>query len=249
MKSFKKFALMTTCLVVSACNTFDRLEDVGKGPQLNPQISPTQQANYKPVSNWPTEVQPTFQPKAPNSLWQPGARSFFKDQRATRVGDILTVLVNISDSASLDNSTSRDRTSAEGLNAPNLLGLEKEVYKLIPGKQDPNNLLTVGGNSSSTGSGQIGRKETITTKIAASITQILGNGNLVIKGTQQIKVNYEMREVTVEGVIRPEDISSDNTISSNQIAEARISYGGKGIVSDVQQPRYGNQIIDIISPF
>ncbi len=235
--------------MVSACNTLDRLEDVGKGPQLNQQMSPIQQSNYKPVNNWPTEVQPTFQPKAPNSLWQPGARSFFKDQRATRVGDILTVLVSISDSAKLDNSTTRARTTAEGLNAPALFGLEKRIYNAIPGKQDPADLLSVGGNSSSKGNGNIGRKEDISTKIAASITQILQNGNLVIKGTQQVKVNYEMREITVEGVIRPEDISSDNTISSNQIAEARISYGGKGIVSDVQQPRYGNQLIDILSPF
>lgn len=249
MNTFKKFALLSTCFAVSACNTLDRLEEVGKGPALNQQISPTQQANYKPVSNWPTPVEPAPIGKAPNSLWQPGARSFFKDQRATRVGDILTVNVQFSDAAAFDNTTSRSRTTSEGLNAPALLGLEKSVYRAIPGKQDPNNLLSVGGDSSSDGTGKISRKESVNVKVAASITQILPNGNMVVKGTQQVRVNYELREVTVEGVIRPEDISSDNTINSSQMAEARISYGGRGIVSDVQQPRYGNQIIDIISPF
>lgn len=249
MTTFKKLALITTCITLSACNTLERLEDVGRGPQLNPQISPVQQANYKPVNNWPTPVETAYQPKAPNSLWQPGARSFFKDQRATRVGDILTVVVKISDKASLDNSTTRNRTNDESLAVPQVFGVQNRIAKALSTNAQPDNLLDLSGSSSSIGNGQIGRKEDITTKIAASITQVLPNGNLVLKGTQQVRVNYEMREITVEGVIRPEDISSENTIQSEQMAEARISYGGKGIVSDVQQPRYGNQVIDILSPF
>ena len=248
MEVLKKLSLITVCVALSACNTLDRLENVGAEPKLAPEKSPIQQVDYKPVSNWPTPVDPGMT-KGANSLWQPGSRSFFKDQRATRIGDILTVVVNISDQATLNNSTTRDRTNTENLGAPQVFGLEGKIDKIFSKNANENNLLSLNGDSKSVGDGQIARTEAITTKVAASITQILPNGNMVIKGTQDIRVNYEMREVTVEGVIRPEDISADNTIASEQIAEARISYGGQGTVSDVQQPRYGNQIIDILSPF
>lgn len=249
MRVIKNLGVATILVSLAACNTLERLEEVGTGPKLEQQKSPTLQAGYQPVSNWPTPVEPVNETRSANSLWQPGARSFFKDQRATRVGDILTVVVQIADTATLSNNTARKRTNSESLAAPMVLGMQEEFVNWLPGKQDADNLLELSGNSNTTGGGQIGRSETITTKIAASITQVLGNGNLVVKGKQQVRVNFEMREITVEGVIRPEDISSDNTILSEQMAEARISYGGRGTVSDVQQPRYGNQIIDIISPF
>ena len=168
--------------------------------------SPIQDASYKPVTNWPTPVDPGMT-KGANSLWQPGSRSFFKDQRATRVGDILTVVVNISDQATLNNSSERDRTDTENLAAPGVFGLEGKIDKIFSKNANENSLLNIDGSSKSVGDGQIARTEAITTKVAASITQVLPNGNLVIKGTQDIRVNYEMREVTVEGVIRPEDIS------------------------------------------
>lgn len=250
MKFTKTIALLSLCTALSACgNTLQRLEDAGNAPKMSAEKSPTEQAGYQPVKNWPTPVEPAYAGKQANSLWQPGARSFFKDQRAARVGDILTVVVNISDSATLDNSTSRNRTTSESLATPQIFGVQNKIAKTLTTQAQPGDLLDLNGASNSVGAGAIGRKETITTQVAASITQVLPNGNLVIKGTQQVRVNYELREITIEGVIRPEDISSDNTIGSQQIAEARITYGGKGIVSDAQQPRYGDQLIDILSPF
>ena len=249
MKLNNKLGLVGLCLTLSACNTLDRLEEVGKAPVMEKEKNPVQQANYQPITNWPTNVEPEVPAKKANSLWQPGSRSFFKDQRASRIGDILTVVVSIADKATLDNSTTRARTNSEKMGAPQIFGMQHKIVGELPGVQDPASLLSLSGDNKSTGNGQIGRKEDITTKIAAIVTQILPNGNMAIKGTQQVRVNYEMREVAIEGVIRPEDIASDNTIKSEQIAEARISYGGKGIISDVQQPRYGNQIIDVLSPF
>ena len=252
MRITKNLTAIALCISMTACSsTLEKLDEIGTGPKLEKQKNPVEMASYQPVKNWPTPIEPA-QPETSNSLWQPGARAFFKDQRATKVGDILTVQVKISDKADLNNKTSNARTNAESVDKPELLGLTKDVYDLLPGNQDEitgTKLLDMGSNSSSSGDGKIGRKEDIETKIAATITQVMPNGNLEIYGVQQVRVNHELREVSVAGVIRPEDISSENTILSEQIAEARISYGGRGIISDAQQPRYGNQIFDIISPF
>ena len=243
-----KILILTSCFALAACgNTFDRLSEAGGAPVLQKVENPTAQPNYQPL-NWPTPLEASGG-KQPNSLWQTGARSFFKDQRATRVGDILTVLVKINDKADLTNGSQRARTTTESLAATQFLGLDQKLKKVLPGDPQLGNLVDINGASNSDGNGTIGRQENIETKVAAVITQVLPNGNLAVKGTQEVRVNYELRQVTVEGVIRPEDISSDNTISSEQIAEARISYGGKGLLSDVQQPRIGNQLIDILSPF
>lgn len=248
MKTDKIF-LLSISIALSACgNTLDKLSEVGSGPQLAKIENPTKKPDYKPISI-PTPVEPSQHKMSANSLWQPGARAFFKDQRATRVGDLLTVVVSIADKADLDNSTNNTRKNEETLAAPQVFGLHNRIFKQIPGNQDPASLLNLSGDKATSGSGTIGRKETITTKIAAMITQVLPNGNLVINGTQEVRVNTELRQIMVDGIIRPEDISSDNTIQSDQIAEARISYGGRGVISDVQQPRIGNQLIDILSPF
>ena len=113
----------------------------------------------------------------------------------------------------------------------------------------PTRIFTGDSNSSSDGKGSIDRQEQLFTNVAAVVTQVLPNGNLVVEGKQEVRVNFEIRELIVAGIVRPEDIQSDNTIDSTKIAEARIAYGGRGQITDVQQPRYGQQVLDVILPF
>ena len=237
-------------LLLTACTEgqLDRLDRVGKPPEMKPIENPTERTDYHPIS-WPTEKLAGENGKQVNSLWQPGSRTFFRDHRARNVGDILRVKVSISDSAKLNNSTNSSRTANEALATPSLFGLQKKIYNVLPGNTDPASALSIKGTSANTGAGTVDRKEAVSTVMAAMVTQVLTNGNLVIEGQQQVRVNNESRMLNVHGVIRPEDISSDNIITSDQIAEARISYGGEGSLSDVQQPRIGSQILDILSPF
>lgn len=244
MKKLLRF--FTFCLLASAltgCGAGERLKNIGKAPALSAIDNPKTKAGYKPVQMpMPTKTEPINY--SPNSLWQTGSRAFFKDQRANKVGDILTVEVEISDKANFDNSSKRSRTNSEEA------GLAGSISSaLIGGSIDPSSLADASSSSSSSGSGEIDRSEVITTSVAAVVLQVLPNGNLVIEGHQEIRVNFEIRELIVAGVIRPEDISADNTIESAKIAEARISYGGRGQITDVQQPRYGQQVMDILLPF
>ncbi|MGY2046921.1 flagellar basal body L-ring protein FlgH [Methylobacterium sp. JK268] len=230
---------------LSACNTVDRLSNIGATPTLSAIQDPTAQAGYKPVRLPMPEVQPVSY--APNSLWRTGSRAFFKDQRAAKIGDLVTVKVNVTDKANVNNETKRSRANTENFGIPNAFGLESKA-KLLAGA-DPKNLLDTSATTSNDGAGSIQRAETVTTNVAAIVTQVLPNGNLVVEGKQEIRVNFEVRELVVAGVIRPEDIESDNTIDSTKIAEARIAYGGRGQITDVQQPRYGQQFLDIMLPF
>lgn len=245
----KYFSVLIAAASLSACaGTIEKLEKVGKKPPVSEISNPVENPGYKPVS-WPTPLEPAPADRGAGSLWAEGSRSFFKDQRAARVGDILTIILQINDKADLTNSTTRSRTSTENLATPNVFGLEEKLLKVLPGNPQVDSLVDVSGSNSTSGDGQIGREEEIDLKIAAMVTQILPNGNLVIRGTQDLRVNYEVRQVSIEGVIRPQDISSDNTVQGEQIAEARVSYGGEGTLSDIQQPRVGTQVIDILSPF
>lgn len=235
-------------LVLAGCGTtVDRLRDVGKEPALTTIQNPTRSPAYHSVSMPMPE--PASAAHQPNSLWQTGARGFFKDQRAARVGDILTVLIEISDKAQISNTTKRSRANEESAALPSLLGFETKLSKVLPDAIDPNSLADVSSGSSSEGAGSVKRDEKIDMKVAAVITQRLPNGNFVVHGRQEVRVNFEVRELQIAGVIRPEDIGSDNTISYEKIAEARISYGGRGQITDVQQPRYGQQVFDILFPF
>ena len=242
--------LIIILLMLSSCETsIERLQNVGKAPTLNHVEAPQLQKDYRPVE-WPVaDNSHELQPKNANSLWQPGARTFFRDQRARRIGDILKIKIDIKDAANLNNETGHNRSVKENDSAPNLFGFENNLKKLFKGKFDPKTLLSIANNDQIVGSGKITRNEAIQTQIAAMVTQILPNGNLVIKGHQEVRVNYELREVAVEGIIRPEDISSDNSVNADQIAEARIAYGGRGQITNLQQPRIGMQVLDIISPF
>jgi len=187
--------------------------------------------------------------RQPNSLWRPGSRAFLKDQRASEIGDILTIIIEIADSANISNTTNRSRTNAEDASASAFIGLETKVAELLPDAFDPTNLVDLDSTSSSQGAGSVARNETINLRIAALVTQVLPNGNMVVSGRQEVRINYEKRELLVAGLIRPEDITNTNTIGYDQIAEARIAYGGQGHISDVQQPRYGQQVFDILWPF
>lgn len=248
MSPLAKAALAFTLAVLAAgCSTARRISEIGQPPGMTPTEDPTQLVGRQPLSM----PMPTIDdaPGQAGSLWRPGARSFFKDQRARRVGDILTVMIDISDRAQIDNTTQRTRSNKEGAELPAFLGLESKLGKVLPQAVDPGNLTDLGSDSSSKGAGSVNRQERVLLTVAAVVTQVLPNGNLVIAGRQEVRVNYEVRELTVTGVVRPEDISAQNQIRHSQIAEARISYGGHGQISDVQQPRYGQQLYDILFPF
>jgi flagellar L-ring protein FlgH len=237
-------ALAILTLLLPGCGAADRLANIGRPPSLSAIDNPTASPGYKPVSlPMPPPEQPVYQA---NSLWRSGARGFFKDQRAMRVGDILTVKVRFSDSANISNQTSRSRNGNEKMGASSFFGLEGN---LVPAGTATSDMVDLNSNGSSNGSGSVKRSEALTTNVGAVITQILPNGNMVIEGKQEVRVNFEMRELIVAGVVRPEDVESDNTIDSTKIAQARIAYGGRGQITDVQQPRYGQQVLDVLLPF
>jgi flagellar L-ring protein precursor FlgH len=233
---------------LSACNAITRVSQVGTAPPITPIENPIQAPGYRVVSlPMPQATNDQFMS---NSLWRQGARAFFKDQRANRVGDILTVVINIDDQASFNNETERRRENTEDSDVTNLLGLETQLEKrLLPESFNPASALSLGSTSRSKGTGTVDRKEELSLTVAAIVTQVLPNGNLVIQGRQEVRVNFEVRELLIAGVVRPEDITATNQIQHTQIAEARISYGGRGQLTDVQQPRYGQQVLDILFPF
>jgi flagellar L-ring protein FlgH len=239
----------TTCILSGCASTMDKLGGIGKVPPESSIKDPTAQAGYQPLT-WPLPESPIPAKTQPNSLWQPGARGFYRDGRASRVGDILRVKINITDQAEFDNNTTSTRTTQENVAAPNFLGIEQRIGSLVP-VVTPNNaaLVNVTGNNNHQGNVTAKRKETVQTQVAAMVTQVLPNGNFVIDGKQEFEMNYDIREVSIKGVVRPQDIGSDNTVDSTQVAEARIIYGGRGQNMDAQQRRWGSQAIDIISPF
>ncbi len=249
MRSIRRRTLMlSTAFTLTACaSTLDRLEHIGQAPPLSPIAVPPNMAAGAPV--YLPQPPADAEPRQANSLWRSGSRSFFRDPRAQKVGDILTVSIGIGDQAKIANTTSRSTKASENAGVPNFLGLESRLKGVLPDAVDPSSLVNLGSDSSNTGTGSVDRSETINLTVAAVVTQVLPNGNLVIQGRQEVRVNNEVRELTVSGIVRPEDISNVNTIRHTQIAEARISYGGRGQITDVQQPRYGQQFLDLIWPF
>lgn len=234
-------------LSLSGCNLLTRLAGVGAQPDLARIENPAVLHGNQPVSM--PMPPPVPVDRQANSLWRPGSRAFLKDQRAADVGDILTVIIEIEDEATISNTTERTRTAGENASASALLGYEQSLGAILPEAIDPTNLIDLDSNSNTQGAGSVKRDEEVNLRIAALVTQVLPNGNLVIAGRQEVRVNFEVRELQVAGLIRPEDITSINTIFYDQIAEARIAYGGRGQITDVQQARYGQQIYDILWPF
>lgn len=238
---------------LSGCGAAGRLSQVGKAPKLSgidPVAAPEVEASLAMPSDR-TGARPTAMAQAPAqapsaSLFRTGAGAFFRDQRAGKMGDILTIKINIQDKADLGNNTSRTRGGTENGGLGNLLGISP-VAKLVGA--DANKVFDTNSGSKYAGGGSTARSETINMTMAAIVTQVLPNGNLMIRGKQEVRVNFEMRELIVTGIIRPEDIARDNSIQHSQIAEARVIYGGKGQLTDAQQARWGQQIYDALFPF
>ena len=239
MRIMKIISLAVLAAPLAACNAADRVSEIGDGPRLAAVGNP---AGSQIVSEIP---RPAPIRHVNNSLWQTGAKSFFNDPRARNIGDVITVNVSTSDAAKLSNTTSRSRANSDNASMNNLFGLEKA----FPSQLDPSSLVKMGSDMSNMGTGAVSRSESINLTLAALVAQVLPNGNLVIDGHQQVRVNNELRDMRVSGIVRREDITQDNTVNLTQIAEARISYGGRGLVSDVQQPRYCSQLLDIIMPW
>lgn len=231
-------------LALAGCNGLQRLSEVGRPPALSPTEDPTRTPGWRPVTMPMPAAQPA--PVEGESLWRPGSRAFFKDQRAARVGDLVTVLVSMNDQATLKNATTATRNSAQAMGVPNLFGLEN---LLVHVPMDPSKLVSTSSNNSNVGVGQVQRSETVTLRLAGVVTQVLPNGNLVVMAHEQFRADNELRDLRVSGVIRPEDIASDNTVRSDRMAEARIAYGGRGALTDVQAAPWGQQALDVVLPF
>ncbi|AWK88256.1 flagellar basal body L-ring protein FlgH [Azospirillum thermophilum] len=236
--------ILATALALAGCG---RLSEIGQAPSLseisNPALSPEARVISMPMPR------PQNLDQEPSSLWRAGSRDFFRDPRAKQTGDLLTVIINIADQAQLQNQTQRSRSNNEKAGANNFFGLESRLPAVLPDAVNPSSLVDMESSSGSTGNGTIQRNERIAMRVAAVVTEVLPNGNFVIAGRQEMRVNYELRELRIAGVIRPEDITNVNTIDYDKIAEARITYGGRGQITDVQQPRYGQQVLDVILPF
>jgi flagellar L-ring protein precursor FlgH len=246
MPRLLRLALVLAAASLAGCSAATRVSQIGEMPPLTTIQDPHQQPGYKPISlPMPT---PMVGERRPNSLWQAGSRAFFKDQRAANVGDILTVVINFDEKAIFANETQRARTSSENEEMAQLLGLQASLPKVFAGVNGTNPI-NVSGQSNHDGKASLNRQEQVNLQVAALVMQVLPNGNMVVQGHQELRVNYEVRELQLMGVIRPQDISSTNTVDYSKLAEARISYGGRGQLIDIQQPRYGQQLLDIVQPW
>jgi flagellar L-ring protein precursor FlgH len=184
-----------------------------------------------------------------SSLWTAGEAALLGDRRAARRGDILTVVIEIDDKAQINNQSSRGRDGGQTMAIPSLFGIENRIESGLAGDATLNPGIQTSSSSSFNGTGSVSRAEKLTLRVAATVVEELPNGVIRIEGRQEVRVNYELRELLVSGFIRPADISRQNEIPYDKIAGAQISYGGRGQISEVQQPRYGDQIAEILLPF
>ncbi len=234
----KTIAIMFAVAIVAGCQN-QSINEIGKAPSMSPIGSGLRYGQTEAMAMYPKKP---AQVASGYSLWSDHQAALFKDSRALNVGDILTVNIEINDNADFSNNTKRSRTNSSSLSA----GLSATL-----GGVDTNGLTATGSNdtdSSTDGSGSIKRSEKLTLLVAAVVTGILENGNLVISGSQEVRVNHELRILNVAGIVRPQDVNAENSVSYDRIAEARISYGGRGRLMEVQQPPWGQQLIDQFSP-
>lgn len=227
-------------VAIGACSTAPR--DFAREPHLTPLGSGMIADRIDTLQ----EVRPSRHPHALNSTWRDSSADFFRDARAGRVGDVITVKIAMKDKASLDNTSNRSRDSSSGLGGT--LKYALAAFGLA-GQGDGDLNVDVKGATSTQGKGAISRSESIDLMLAAVVMDVLPNGNLVISGSQEVRVNFEVRVLNVAGIVRPQDVGSENQISYDKIAEARISYGGRGRITEVQQPGWGQQIVDTVAPY
>lgn len=227
----KRLAFLALPFVLAGCSTLDEL---GTEPKMTPVGSQLPMTALKPEPATYRDY---------NSLYVHGQDNLFTDLRAAKVGDVVTVIISMNEKAEFDNTTERSRTSGAGLGVDWGWGTSSSTPK------SGNFGAGLDSNSSSKGDGSIERSEKIKLSVAAVVTNVLPNGNLVISGSQEVRVNFEMRVLNVAGIVRPRDISGDNTVPYEKIAEARISYGGRGRLTEVQQPGLIHQLYDRIAPF
>ncbi len=240
----KRFAPILLLIGLAACGG---LGDVGKAPALSP-IEGSNEYYAMTGSGMPTDAR-SRQDADRASLWSGNRTSLLGDRRAGDRGDILTVVIEIDDMAEISNSSGRSRAGSDRMGIPSMFGIPQRINEDLPAGATMADAYATNSTSSYQGSGSVSRKEKLTLRIAATIIETLPNGVIHIQGSQEVRVNYELRELIVTGFVRPEDISRQNEITYDKIAGARISYGGRGQITAVQQPRYGQQIADILLPY
>lgn len=244
-----RFPRATPLLILLALAGCARFEQIGQAPAFTPPISGVERTAMM-TYGLPQTIDDAPQRAAYTaSLWTGDRGSLLGDRRAMQQGDILTVVIEINDSAQISNSSNRGRSGSEAMSVPDFLGIPEQIEDIMPDGTSLNPGVTLSSASNFAGTGSVARNEQLTLRVAATITNVLPNGVLEIEGSQEVRVNFELRELLVSGFVRPADISRQNEITYDKIASARVSYGGRGQISDVQQPRYGQQAADIILPF
>lgn len=247
--------LLAACAMIvcaGGCSHLAKVQNIAKGPQITApgdSKNPLPAASEQRIALAQTPARPMSVEANDGSLWRDGPTSLFGDRRARTQGDIVTVVIEIDDRAELQNQTTRSRNAQEGLEVPNFLGIPQLAAKILPDGASLDTAVDASSNSTTSGQGQIRRQDKITLQVAATVVQVLPNGHLVITGSQEVRVNQELRDLQVAGIIRPEDVSRRNTITYEKIADARILYGGRGTLSNVQDARYGQRIFNVLSPF
>ena len=236
--------ILLLLLGLAACGRGDHL---GKPPSFS-ETTQTREHSAMVFAGLPGG--PALQgPTDPASLWSRDRKSLLGDRRAMARGDILTVVIEIDEQAEISNKTARSRDGSEEMSVPNLLGLPQRIDTALPDGASMGSAVNLSGSASSSGQGSVRRNEKLTLRVAATIVEVLPNGVLALEGRQEVRVNFELRELLVTGYVRPADISRQNEITYDKIASARISYGGRGQITDMQQPRYGQQVLDMVLPF
>jgi flagellar L-ring protein precursor FlgH len=238
------FLLAGSAFALSGCSVAEGVASIGKPPRFSKPTEVPAPAVERSIASPQSLATP--QPSA--SLFREGAAGLFSDQRARALGDLLTIRVRLDDDASLDNRSERRRGGTESAGIAGLLGIDRLIDRILPGSS-PSASVDGNSDSRSAGEGRIERGETINLTLAAIVTEVLPNGNLVVRGRQEMRVNNELRELVITGIVRPSDIGRDNSVPHHRIAEARVLYGGRGRLSSAQSARWGQQLYDALFPF